>query len=52
MQDALTATALINLEGSKVFDRSLFFEVEKFENTLVEPITEEELNKKEKQKFV
>lgn len=27
-------------------ERPLYFEVEKFENILMEPITEEELNKK------
>jgi hypothetical protein len=40
MQDAFTATALINLEGNNVFQRPLFFEVEKYEECLIEPITE------------
>ena len=52
MQDAFTATALISLEGNKVFERPLFFEVEKYDNNMMEPITEEELNRKEKPKYV
>lgn len=52
VSDQKTAEKLIHLEGVKVIERPLYFSVEPFYNYLLHPISEDELIKSEKPKYV
>ncbi len=52
LKDVESAANLINLEGSKLIERPLYFEIEKYEDHLLNPIIESEILQKEKPKYI
>jgi hypothetical protein len=52
LKDVQSAEKLINLEGTKIIERPLYFSIEKYEDHILNPIVESEILQKEKPKYI